>query len=342
MQVEDTWFIAAYSDEITDQPVGRTICNQPIVLFRQTSGAVSALLDICPHRLVSLSLGSVEGDNIRCRYHGIEFDGQGKCVRLPGAQGGGGLKVERVFPVTERYGFVWVWIGDKELADPALLPDFWWLESSDFRYTRGSYHIKCDYRLVIDNLLDLTHEAYVHPETIGQSELFDAPLNAGRDGNEAYIEREMAEVIPANYWAMSLGYDGPVDRWQRCRFMLPAIVLIDSGVAKAGTGALQGDRSQGVTGQVINFITPETERTCRYFVVQARDFLLDLDAAGQQARNDMLDFIVGQDVAILEDQQRLIEQNPDMEFRSLRIDLASTHARRIIQEATIASASDAA
>ncbi|MBS0474625.1 MAG: aromatic ring-hydroxylating dioxygenase subunit alpha [Proteobacteria bacterium] len=333
MFLENYWYVAAYGDEVSDEPLARTICNQPVVLFRQSSGEIAALLDICPHRLVSLSLGSVEGDYIRCRYHGIEFDGEGRCVRLPGAQGGGGLKVERVFPVVECYGFAWVWIGDPAKADPALLPDFWWLENPEFRFTRGAYHIKCDYRLVADNLLDLTHEAYVHPETIGQSELFDAPLHAGRDGNEAYLEREMTDVIPARYWAMSLGYEGPVDRWQRCRFKLPSIVLIDSGVAKAGTGALQGDRSQGVTGQVINFITPETERTCRYFVVQARDFLLDLDAGGQQQRNETLDFIVGQDVAILEDQQRLIDAYPDMEFRSLRIDMASTHARRIIDEA---------
>lgn len=330
--MENTWYVAAFANEVGENPLGRTICNQPVVLFRQTSGQVAALLDICPHRLVSLSLGTVEGDNIRCRYHGIEFDGAGRCVRLPGAQGGGGLTVERTFPVTERYGFVWVWIGEAERADPALLPNLWWLEHDGFRFTRGGYSIACDYRLMIDNLLDLTHEAYVHPETIGQSELFDAPLRAGRDGYESYLEREMTNVEPAKYWAMSLGYDGLVDRWQRCRFRLPAIVLIDSGVAKAGTGALQGDRSQGVTGQVINFITPETDRTCRYYVIQARDFMLELSAEEQAQRNDILDFIVGQDITILEDQQRLIDANPGMEFRSLMIDTASTHARRIIAE----------
>lgn len=330
--MENTWYVAAFANEVGENPLGRTICNQPVVLFRQTSGQVAALLDICPHRLVSLSLGTVEGDNIRCRYHGIEFDGAGRCVRLPGAQGGGGLTVERTFPVTERYGFVWVWIGEAERADPALLPNLWWLEHDGFRFTRGAYSIACDYRLMIDNLLDLTHEAYVHPETIGQSELFDAPLRAGRDGYESYLEREMTNVEPAKYWAMSLGYDGLVDRWQRCRFRLPAIVLIDSGVAKAGTGALQGDRSQGVTGQVINFITPETDRTCRYYVIQARDFMLELSAEEQAQRNDILDFIVGQDITILEDQQRLIDANPGMEFRSLKIDTASTHARRIIAE----------
>lgn len=338
MFANNNWYVAACSDEIATTPLPRRICNQPVVLYRQTSGAVAAMLDICPHRLVPLSLGTVEGDHIRCRYHGIEFDGEGRCVRLPGSQTGGGLKVERTFPVAERYGYVWVYIGDPDLADIDRLPDFWWLEDSGFRYTRGSYRIDCDYRLVIDNLLDLTHEAYVHPETIGQNELFDAPLRARREGNEAFLEREMTDVVPARYWAMSLGYEGLVDRWQRCRFQLPAIVLIDSGVAKAGTGALQGDRSQGVTGQVINFITPETDRTCRYFVVQARDFLLDLDAEGQRQRDETLDFIVGQDVAILEQQQRLIEENPQMEFRNLRIDMASTHARKIIAEAAQASA----
>lgn len=337
MFVHDCWYIAATSDEIGGQPLGRTVCGQEIVLFRQSDGALAALADICPHRLVPLSMGSVHGDAIRCRYHGIEFAADGQCLRLPGAQTGGGLKVDRVYPVTERYGFAWVWIGEAGRADAAALPDFHWLEDRSLAFTRGCYAIACDYRLVVDNLLDLTHEAYVHPETIGQDELFDAPLRAGREGREAYLEREMAGVEPSPYWAASLGKPGPVDRWQRCRFRLPSIVLIDSGVAVAGTGALEGDRSQGVTGQVINFITPETARSCRYYVVQARDFMLDIDAAGQKRLDGMLDFIVGQDIALLEAEQRVIDARPEAAFRSLRIDTASVHARRIIDDAMIAA-----
>ncbi|MDO9200254.1 MAG: Rieske 2Fe-2S domain-containing protein, partial [Hydrogenophaga sp.] len=158
----NTWYVAARSEEIPfDRPLGRRICNQPMALFRNSAGLVAAVLDFCPHRGAPLSLGKVEGDTLVCGYHGLAMGCDGKTVSMP-CQRVRAFPAIQSFPVHEAHGFVWVWPGDAALADPALVPKFEWQDNPAFGYGGGLYHIACDYRLMIDNLMDLTHETYVH------------------------------------------------------------------------------------------------------------------------------------------------------------------------------------
>jgi vanillate O-demethylase monooxygenase subunit len=333
MFIRNSWYVAAFDDEFGDKPLARTICGEAIVLYRKTDGQVAAMHDGCPHRLVPLSMGMIEGDNIRCKYHGMLFSGDGRCLQAPGKDASLGLRVSQVYDVVERYGMIWVWIGE-EAADPAKLPDLPWLESPGWAQTREHFSIACDHRFVIDNLMDLTHEAYVHPETIGQDELMEAPISARREPDAAILERFMPDIDPPPYWAQMLGKPGRVDRWQVCRFLLPSTVLIDSGVALAGTGGLDGDRSQGVTGYVINLITPATERSCYYFLVQARDFALEADAAMQARFNATMRALVQQDIDVLEPQQHYVDAHPDARLQALNIDAGATYARLMMNRAS--------
>ena len=119
MYVRNAWYVAAASDEIKAAPLGRIICGQRMAVFRGAGGAVSVLEDFCPHRGAPLSLGRVRDDGaIVCGYHGLVMDGDGRCVGMPGQRV---RPTIRVYPAIERYGFVWVWPGDKSLADPAHL-----------------------------------------------------------------------------------------------------------------------------------------------------------------------------------------------------------------------------
>src|SRR3546814_16234318 len=88
---------------------------------------------------------------------------------------------------------IWVWIGE-EAADPAKLPDLPWLASAEWAQTREHFTLACDHRFVIDNLMDLTHETYVHPETIGQNELMEAPGAARRAADAAILESLMPDI----------------------------------------------------------------------------------------------------------------------------------------------------
>ena len=148
------------------------------------------------------------------------------------------------------------------------------------------YSLKCDWRLVVDNLMDLTHETYVHSDSIGHDAILDTPFDVTHGENTATMTRWMIGIEPPPFWGKQLGKPGPVDRWQIVTFQAPAVVVGDVGVAPTGTGAPQGDRSQGVNGAFLAAIAPETETSCHYFWNFVRTFRTDDDAAdaGSAAR----------------------------------------------------------
>jgi phenylpropionate dioxygenase-like ring-hydroxylating dioxygenase large terminal subunit len=147
----------------------------------------------------------------------------------------------RSYPVVERHRFVWVWPGDPAKADPALMPDLHWNDDPAWAGDGKLITVKCDYRLVLDNLMDLTHETFVHGGSIGQRAVAEAPFVATHGDRTATVTRWMEDIDPPPFWAGQIrqrrGYDGPVDRWQIIRFEAPCTVAIDVGVAEAGTGA---------------------------------------------------------------------------------------------------------
>lgn len=330
MFVRNQWYVAGWDREITRKPLARTICGEAVVLYRRLAGEVVALQDACPHRLLPLSMGMVEGDNIRCRYHGVMFDAAGACVEMPGEQQRlDYLKVGRVYPVIERYRFVWVWIGEADKADPALLPDLWPCEAEGWAFDGDVYPIKADYRLMIDNLMDLTHETHVHPSSIGQSELLEAPLEVSARDGKVFVTRWMEGVDAPPFWRSVLGKPGPVDRWQVCEFMAPHTVIIDVGVALAGRGARQGDYSQGVRGFVIDVMSPATENSCWYYWGMARNFGPADVGLGQRIKAAQAQVFM-EDVEVLEAQQATIDANPDLKLRAFDIDGGGVRSRAIL------------
>lgn len=192
--------------------------------------------------------------------------------------------------------------------------------------------MKCDYRLVLDNLMDLTHETYVHGSSIGNRAVAEAPFETTHGERHVTVTRWMRSIEPPPFWAAQLGKPGPVDRWQIIRFEAPATIAIDVGVAPAGTGAPEGDRSQGVNGYVLNTITPETDSTCHYFWAFARNYRLSDQALTTQLREGVAN-IFKEDEDILEAQQQAIEANPGRVFYNLNIDSGSMWARRLIERA---------
>ena len=165
----------------------------------------------------------------------------------------------RAYPVVERHRFIWLWMGDPALADPALVPDMHWNDDPAWAGDGKTIHVKCDYRLVVDNLMDLTHETFVHGGSIGNEAVAEAPFDVTHGDETVTVTRWMRGIEAPPFWAAQLQKPGPVDRWQIIHFEAPGTVNIDVGVAPAGTGAPEGDRSQGVNGYVLNTMTPETD-----------------------------------------------------------------------------------
>ena len=123
----NAWYAVAWDHEVRHELLARTICNKKLVFYRRAAdGRVVALEDACWHRLLPLSKGRLEGDELVCGYHGIAYDSHGRCAFMPSQETINPGACVRAYPVAERHRFVWVWPGDPALADPALVPDLHW------------------------------------------------------------------------------------------------------------------------------------------------------------------------------------------------------------------------
>jgi phenylpropionate dioxygenase-like ring-hydroxylating dioxygenase large terminal subunit len=311
-------------------PDPRTICGKPVVMYRKTDGQVAALADACWHRLVPLSRGRLDGDEVICGYHGLAFNAQGRCTYMPSQETINPSACVKSYPVAEKHRFIWLWPGDPALADPALIPDLHWNKDPDWAGDGGLIKVNCDYRLVLDNLMDLTHETFVHGSTIGNAAVAEAPFETTHGDKTVTVTRWMRDIDPPPFWRGQLQKPGNVDRWQIITFQSPATIAIDVGVAPTGTGAPEGDRSQGVNGMVINTITPETDKTCHYFWAFARNYRRDDQALTTQLREGVSG-IFREDEEILEAQQKAMDDNPGRIFYNLNIDSGSMWMRRLIE-----------
>jgi vanillate O-demethylase monooxygenase subunit len=333
MFLKNTWYVACSADEVTDKPLGRKICGESMVFYRGEGGKVSALEDFCPHRGAPLSLGFVREGKLVCGYHGLEMGCDGKTVAMPG-QRVRGFPAIRSFAVVERYGFVWVWPGEASLADEGQMPVFEFFDNPAWAYGGGLYHIACDYRLMIDNLMDLTHETYVHANSIGQKEIDEVPCTTKIDGDLVVTSRFMEGISAPPFWRMALRGndlpdDQPVDRWQICRFSPPSHVMIEVGVALAGKGGYDAPDAFKASSVVVDFITPETETSIWYHWGMARKFKpndAELTATIREGQGK----IFGEDLEMLQLQQKNLLAYPTRELLKLNIDAGGVQSRRVL------------
>jgi phenylpropionate dioxygenase-like ring-hydroxylating dioxygenase large terminal subunit len=202
----NAWYAAAWKYEIKRQLTPRTICGKDIVLYRKTDGQVAALEDACWHRLLPLSLGHLNGDQVVCGYHGLVFNSVGRCTYMPAQETINPSACVQSFPVVERYRLAWVWMGDPALADPDKIPDFHWNSDEPWVGEGGTFYgLKCDYRLVVDNLMDLTHETYVHAGSIGDDAITRNPFDVTHTDRKVTVSRWMENIEPPPFWARQLG-----------------------------------------------------------------------------------------------------------------------------------------
>ena len=336
MFIKNTWYVACAMTELDalgSKPLGRTICNEKMVFFKGPEGRVAAVEDFCPHRGAPLSLGNVCNGKLVCGYHGLEMGCEGKTVHMPG-QRVRGFPAVKSYAVVERYGFVWVWPGDQALADEAQMPVFEFFDNPAWAYGGGLYHVQADYRLMVDNLMDLTHETYVHATSIGQPEIDETPCTTTVEGDKVILQRHMEGIQAPPFWQMAMSANGldpqaTVDRWQICRFTPPSHILIDVGVALAGKGGFDAAPEHKAYSVVVDFITPETETSHWYHWGMARQFKPE-DAALTDKIRQGQGGIFNEDMEMLQLQQKNISAWPERKLLMLNIDAGGVQSRRII------------
>jgi phenylpropionate dioxygenase-like ring-hydroxylating dioxygenase large terminal subunit len=329
MFIKNCWYAAARSGEIDRRLLGRILLNEPVVLFRTEEGAIVALEDRCSHRGYPLHKGRLIGDALECGYHGITFDCAGRCIKVPGqAQIPSGADV-RNYPIVEQWGLVWIWMGDPAAANRGSIPDCHWLDDPEWDANGELLHVECNYKLIIDNLLDLSHLAFVHPGTLGSSaKLDDVQIENEISEKSVTISRWLIDIAPPPTYARG-GFKGNVDRWQITNFQPPAFVSLYAGAADTGSGAREGNPRARIGLHTFNLMTPETEKTTHYFWSIAQRREIDGENLTTAIFHD-IQKTVQEDVAVFEAQQRSLEMKPNAPMLTIKSDAGPIAARRII------------
>lgn len=334
MYLRNSWYVVAWSTELGKDALTIRALGERLVIFRGAEGAVRILEDRCPHRHLPLSMGKIEGDAIRCGYHGILIGSSGTCLNVPNQATVPPRANIRVYPAAERYGWVWAWMGDPAQADSALIPDLSPLTDPGYRAVGKTNHVRASYQLVVDNLMDLSHAGFVHTSTIGSpGHLERAHLASVRTERGVRVLRTVAKV-PAPPTYVKSGRLPPgklIDRWNIIDYIAPSYVKIHVGGAEAGTGALEGRYEHGLNFWVTNAITPETEETCNYFWAFVRCHALD-DPNADTFFLSQVSEAFEEDRRVLEAQQEALSERGDSWANALRADAGSIESRRVLKD----------
>jgi vanillate O-demethylase monooxygenase subunit len=331
----DQWYVAAYCHEINRELFSRTVCGESILFWRAGSGEVAAVSDRCVHRRFPLSEAPTRlvGDQVVCGYHGFTYGTDGRCVSVPGQSRVPRTARLRRYPVVERDSFVWVWIGEPDRADPATVPRAPWLDSPEYTTVSGREPLAARFGLLVDNLLDLSHETYLHSGSIGTPEVASTPITTEVDEEAGVVRvsRRMADAECPPFYASSTGLSGRISRWQDIEYTPPCLYTLHSRVAPVGTTPRPDGSDPGAFHlEVVYAITPETEHSTHDFWAVARDFALQ-DESVSEFLAEQNRTVVRQDVAALNALEKVISAEPDgYQELSINIDTGGLAARRML------------
>src|ERR1043165_1166485 len=311
MFLKNCWYVAAWDYELIDgKMLARTLLGEHVLLYRGDSGQVVALNNRCPHRGALLSEGRREGDAVRCMYHGIKYDHTGKCVQIPGQDMIPPKLRVRKYPIVESGHLVWIWMGDPARADRTLIPEFAPLHDPKWKGLPAYLHYDANYLLIVDNLSDFAHLAFVHTNTLGGTEEYayvTKPVVVDRLPNGFHVERWHKNSDPPPYLRKVIpNKTDKVDRRNIARMLIPGIFLMDTMFAPAGMGE-DGEGKEG-TREFRNcqFMTPETERSTHFFW----NYLNDFEGADYTISMSLLDSLIEgfmEDKEIIEEQQKMLD-----------------------------------
>lgn len=299
--VRNCWYVAGRSEDFARELAAVTMLGEEIVVFRDTKGRPIALEDACPHRKLPLSCGSVEGDTVVCGYHGLTFDRSGECVVAPTQLDNPPRRAAvHSYPAEDRWGFLWLWMGDP--IDAALdaiidIPNF---EDPAWGKTpNGAMSMDSHYLYIIDNLLDPSHVAWVHVASFAGAGTDTLPLDLQETDDGVIVSRWIYDEAPPPYYKDMLPFGPRCDRKQHYECRLPSIAINMSVYTPVGKGRADGPLSPDAFINIsYNFITPVDEHRSRYFWFQHRN--MHVDDAGLSER-----MYEGAKMAFLEDKDVL-------------------------------------
>jgi len=332
------WYVGAWKHEVEgDTILARQLLSKRVIFFRDSAGDVSALEDRCSHRFAPLSIGRHTGDGVRCMYHGLVFNGKGACIEEPGVKGVSRGTDIQSYPVAEKDGFIWIWMGDPALAKTDLIPDCsYQSQPGKWDWEPRYRYFNADYRLIADNLLDFSHLTFVHENTLGGSaKIADIKPKTEMYEKGVRISRwYMDEEKIAPYLRGFETFEGRVDRWNIYDLETKGNIFnMDSGSAPAGSGAQDGNFvPKAMLFHATQIITPETETSSHFFWSYAHNFNLG-DPKFTTMLTDRIAEGFEEDKEMIEAQQVIVSENPDIPFAYIHFDRGVSAGRKALAKA---------
>lgn len=326
--LQNTWYQAAWSDEVTmTSPLVRTILDLPLLIFRPGEGKIAALHDRCPHRFAPLSAGRIEGDAVTCGYHGLGFNAKGECVRNP--HGGITQAIHvRAFAVAERHKAIWIWFGD-EPARPEHIPNLAFIDETPAQATIVSHMgVAANYRLLTDNILDLSHADYLHASSLGGM-MTGAKTTVTTIGENIRVVWDAVNCVPPPAFRAMVPAPHRADIWTEVTWSAPAVMVLGTGATRSGVPRTPLDEAY-----TLHCMTPESAVSSHYFMCSIRRLLVDDVAFSAMLKGALTHAFNHEDKPMLEKQQQRMGTDDLWALKPvlLGIDNAAVQARRMLDK----------
>ena len=339
--LKNAWYMAGWSVDFPAGPLTPlTILGEPVVLYRTQGAGLVALEDRCCHRHAPLSHGRLEGDNLRCMYHGLKFAPSGACVEMPGSNAIPAVMKVRTYPVVERHSAAWIWMGAPEHADEALIPPFVGVDDPAWHMKPGHMDYDVYYELVQDNLLDLSHVAYVHRNTFGGGE--DATVQAWSEGDirvsqidrGVRVERWMRNAPAPSHQA---GLSGAFcDVLSSFDYLVPGVFLLTTRNFRAGaferSGGAVPEEEPVFSSFSAQAVTPLTARSTRYYFCYGPWSRMENGEKLKEPFADLAYRAFAEDREMLTAQQRVIDSDPARKMLLFGVDRAPILYGRLVEK----------
>ena len=326
MFLKNCWYVAAWAKDVGRELLGRTYLGESVCLYRKEDGTPVAIGDRCPHRFAPLHLGQLKGDVVECPYHGLQFDCSGKCSHNPHGDGKipAAAKV-RQYTLAERHSLLWIWMGDPERADAALIPDYSFL--TDTRRTSVGGYIKVDanYELLTDNLMDLSHGQFLHASYVQTNDFVKGKHEVIQEGTTVHSNQSVPDSKPQAVYGKFA--EGNVDQWFDIRWNPPSVMVLEVGMSGVARPREEGKRTLSA-----HLLTPESETSTHYHFANSRDFLTEDVQMDERIRAWQRGGFAGQDKPMIEAIQNSMGTTDLMALKPvlLSVDAGAIRARRVL------------
>lgn len=325
--IKQAWYVIAASANVGHELSSITVLNEALVFFRAEDGTPVVLDDRCAHRRYSLAKGHLKDDTIQCAYHGFTFDRSGSCVFAPGVSGSLNFGI-RKYPAVDRGPWLWVWMGEGD-GDPADIPLPEEIEQVEHGF--DSYtHNPCNYLLVHENLLDLTHLYYLHGPGVSSAEYANTPPKILPSSDPRHVGyRRSLSGTSYKLQTIFCGADGNLaltrteENWSRG----PAL---NFGLIRFEREDGSGEPVHPSRQMVLHALTPESEGSTHQFWTFRFNapLVIDVDEAV-----DVIRKVFAEDVEVLTVQSRLIAEDTrsGVVENSVPSDVPGLRLRRALQ-----------